>query len=118
VQAVVDRLAHRRVDLRRRQIAETTLAGHPDPRRQPAAERFADDQLRLAVAVARRQIDQSDAGSDCVVHRRHAFAERRLTPQHAEPAPAEREGRDRRQGAEAMLLHDISPAADRGGRPL
>ena len=108
-QARLDRLPHYPLDLARGRLAEIAFAGDADARRQLPAKGGADDLLGLAVAIARRQVQERDAALGRLAHRRDAFLEGGPAPQHAEPAAAERQPRDRRQGPEGVLLHGSPP---------
>ncbi len=111
-EAALDRAPHDPLDLVGGRLAEIAFAGDADPGREPAAEGLADHRLGLAVAIARGEIDQVDPGLDRGVHGGEAFLEIGLAPQHAEPAAAQGQGRDRGQPAKAALLHrPIPPSA-------
>ncbi len=75
LQAALDRAAQGCLDLAGRRIAQIALAGDADAGGQAAAERLADDLFGLAVAVARRQVEQGDPGFDRGVDRGDAFVE-------------------------------------------
>src|SRR5690349_8541970 len=59
-QARLDRLAHRPIDPFGRRIAEIALARDPYPGGEPATERLADHAFRLAIPVARCEVEQGD----------------------------------------------------------
>src|ERR1700720_4420469 len=60
----------------------------------------------LTETVARRQVDQVDPSSYCLMHGRDAFVECGFTPHHADAATTERQRRDRPTLTKAVLLHD------------
>jgi hypothetical protein len=91
LQAALDRPAQDGLDLAGRRIAEVALAGNAEAGRQLAGERLAHDLLRLAVAIAGREVEQGYAGGDRGMHRGDAFVERRRSPEHAEATAAEGE---------------------------
>jgi hypothetical protein len=113
LQAALDGLPQYRFDALGRRVAEVALAGDPDAGRQSAGKGLAHHQFGLAVAVARRQVEQRDSGRHRCMHGGNAFIDRRLAPQHAEAAAAEGERRDRRKRTEGMLLHGRSSTAVR-----
>src|ERR1700732_2897236 len=88
-------------------LAEIAFAGDPRTLGEPAGKRGADHLLRLAIAVARREVEQGNAGLDRFMYRGAAFRETGLAPQHAEPAAAKRQDRHRRQPTETVLPHLI-----------
>ena len=92
LQAALDRAAQGGLDLAGRRIAQVALAGDADAGGQVAVERLAHDLLGLAVAVARRQVEQGDPGFNRGVDRGDAFVVGGRPPQHAEAAAAEGEG--------------------------
>ena len=94
-QASFDRAAQNGLDLAGRRLAQIALAGDAHPIWQPSGKGCADDLLGLAVAIARRQVEQVDAGFDRRMHGGDALVECRLTPHHAEPAAAQGQRRNR-----------------------
>jgi hypothetical protein len=92
LQARFDRPPQYPFDLVRGLLAEVAFAGHTYAGREPAAKAkgCSDHFLGSAVAIARREVKQVDAGSDGCVHGRDAFVERCRAPQHAKPAAAQR----------------------------
>ena len=88
-QASLDRAAQNGLDLAGRRLAQIALAGDPHPIWQPSGKSCADDLFGLAVAIARRQVEQVDAGLDRRMHGRDTFLECGLAPHHAEPAAAQ-----------------------------
>ena len=105
LQAPLDGLPQHRFDALGRRVAEVAFAGDPDAGRQSAGEGLADYQFGLAVAIARRQVEQRDPSRHRRMHGGDAFIDRRLAPQHAEAAAPEGERRDRRKRTEGMMLH-------------
>ena len=116
LQARLDGLPQQGLDALGRRIAQVAFAGDPDAGRQSPAEGLADDQLGLAVAVARREVEQRYARRHRRMDGRDAFLDRRLAPQHAEAAAAQRERRDRREWTEGVLLH-VAPHPSGRRRP-
>ena len=111
-QAARDRAAQQRLDFATPRLAEIAFAGEPHPLGQSAAKRCTDHLLRLAVAIARGEIDEVDPGLDRHLDGGDALLERRLAPHHAEPAAAQGQGRNRPQPAELMLLHELRAPVD------
>ncbi len=111
-QAARDRAAQQRLDFATPRLAEIAFAGDPHPLGQSAAKRRADHLLRLAVAIARGEIDEVDPGLDRHLDGGDALLERRLAPHHAEPAAAQGQGRNRPQPAELVLLHELRAPVD------
>ena len=105
LQAGLDRSPQDAFDLVGRRLAEIALAGDPDAVGEPPGKRRPDDLFGLAVAVARREIEQIDPGGDSRVHGGDAFVERRRPPQHPEAAAAQGERRYRPQNSEWLRLH-------------
>jgi hypothetical protein len=70
-----------------------------------AVEGGADDLLCLAVAVARREVEQGDAGIDRGVHGGDAFVDGGGAPQHAQATAAEGQDGDGRERTERVVLH-------------
>ena len=95
LQAAFDRAAQGRLDLGRRQFAEIAFAGDPHAIGQPAVECRADHLLGLAVAIARREVKEVDAGCDRGVHGCDAFLKGGLAPDLAQTAAAQTQCRDR-----------------------
>ena len=83
LQAALDRAAQGRLDLAGRRIAQVALAGDSDAGGQFAPVCLADDLFGLAVAVARREIEQGDPGFDSGMDRGDAFVKCGRPPQHA-----------------------------------
>jgi hypothetical protein len=105
LEASLDRAAQYRFDLGRSGVAEVAFAGDPHPRGEAAGKGGADDLLGLAVAVARREIEEGNARLHRGVHGQDAFLEGGFTPHHPEPAAAQGQCRYRRHPAETVLLH-------------
>jgi hypothetical protein len=106
-EAAFDRAPQDPFDLLGCSLAEIAFAGDPRTLGEPAGKRGADHLLRLAIAVARREVEQGNAGLDRFMYRGDAFRETGLAPQHAEPAAAKRQDRHRRQPTETVLPHLI-----------
>src|SRR4051794_14291692 len=81
LQAGFDRPAQDRFYVRDRWVAEVALAGDADTVWKRAAERLAHDLLGFAVAVAWREVEQTDPRSDRRMHRGDAFVERGWPPE-------------------------------------
>src|SRR5580692_11929389 len=107
LQTRLDRLPQDAFDLVRRRLAEIALAGDAHAVGKPARKSFAHHLLGLAIAVARREVEEVDPGSDGVLYGGDAFVECCGTPQHPEAATAERQDRDRRQSAKRVQLHRL-----------
>ena len=118
VQARFDRPAQQRLDIGRPRLAEIAFAGDPHACRQFAVKSRADNLLRFAVAVARGEVEEVDAGRNRCAHGSDAFLETGLAPQHPEAAAAQGQGRDRRQSAERMVPHQRRLRSSRCCRPM
>src|SRR5262249_44403969 len=86
LEAPFNRLPQERFEFLGGRIAEIAFAGDPHAIGQASTESFANDPLCPAVPVARRQVNQIDPVSYCLVHSRDAFVESRFTPHHADAA--------------------------------
>jgi hypothetical protein len=117
-QASFDRTAQNGLDLTVRRLAQIAFAGDAHPIGQPSGKGRADDLLGLAVAIARRQVEQVDAGFDRRMHGRDAFVECGLAPNHAEPAAAQSQRRNRPESPQVMPLHDRPPKYRRSSSPI
>ena len=104
-QAGLDGLAQGGVDPVGGRVAQAAFAGEEHVVWQPATESVADDAFRLAVAVARREVEQVDASGHGGMHRGDALVEGCLAPKHAEPSAAEGQGGDRKERTEGMAFH-------------
>ena len=82
------------------------FTGDPHPFGKPAAKCLAYHFFCLTVAIARREIEEINPGSDRVMYGRDAFVERCFTPHHADAAAAQRQRRDRPKLTEAVLPHE------------
>ena len=83
------------LDLTRGGRAQTVFCGHSDAVRQFAVKSFADHQLRFAVAVARRHVEQRDHGIHGGADGGDTFVPCRFTPQLTDAAAAQGQGADR-----------------------
>ena len=63
---------------------------------------LASHRFRLAVAIARGEVQQVDPGRNGGVDGRDAFLDRGLTPKHAQTATAQCQGGDGEQGTECV----------------
>jgi len=88
-------------------ISEVALAGDPDTRWQAPAECLAHHALGLAIAIARRHVEQVDPGIDRRPDGGNTLFECSFAPQHAEAAATEGQRGYRRKGAEWMQVHGV-----------
>src|SRR5262249_48111215 len=102
----LDRTPQYTFDPLRGLFAKIAFAGHSHTRGEPAAECFAHYFFCFAVAIARREIEEINTGSDRVMYGSDAFVEGRRSPQHAQPAASQGKRRNWRQTAKGVRLHD------------
>ncbi len=89
-------------------VAAERRAREPRAGHQAAAEGLAQHFLGLALAVARRPIDQIDAAVHGRTQRRHAFPAAGLAPKLAQTATAQGQPADRSDRAQIAPLHGSS----------
>ena len=92
-----------------RRGADATLGRDAHASREPPAERLADHALGLAVAVARRDVEQVDAELDRLARGGDGLLAGRRAPDLADPPAAEGERADVvSEAAEGTLFHGAS----------
>jgi hypothetical protein len=86
-QTVFDRAPRDAFDLVGGRVTEIAFTGDPHAFWEPAAKCLAHHFLCFAVAIARREIEEINSGSDRVMYGRDAFVEARRPPQLPSPPP-------------------------------
>jgi hypothetical protein len=100
-----DRAPQDAFDLVGGRLTEIAFTGDPHAFWEPATKCLAYNFFSFAVAIARREIEEINPGSDRVMYGRDAFVEGGRSPQHAKPAASQGKRRHRPQTAKGMRLH-------------